>query len=369
MSYEKTNWQDSILQFPSRFSIDNVSSGIVDISRSAGTVTQEGTIQNADNMNNIEGGVALSNQNINYKSTTHSGNNFTCTLSETLVDGAIVRFISPINTNKTAVTLNSIPVYLPNSITAPIIYANQQVILCYDAPNSCFYEQISSEGNALITDVLSGIKFSTASDLNLTGTMPNNGSVNYAITTSGGTHTLPVGYNTGGTITAPTLAALTNSASVTAASQIKNGYIGYSKGNRYVGTNSNPDANRNVIGSVTINSGGAAAISGLSVQPYLGLFFSYNKWKVYSSNGFDGVVSQIYDPNHIMIPRIDSSQSSANAFTHFTRQKANGVQNTYGETYRYFDNRISYSGGTLSLTGYNIPELNGGVLEYILFIR
>jgi hypothetical protein len=60
----------------------------------------------------------------------------------------------------------------------------------------------TGEGNATAGQVLSGIKFSTASLSNATGTMPNNGAISGTIATQGGSIVIPAGYTTGGTISA-----------------------------------------------------------------------------------------------------------------------------------------------------------------------
>lgn len=58
-------------------------------------------------------------------------------------------------------------------------------------------------GTAVVANVLSGKTFNSASGINLTGTMTNRGTVASAITTQGGSYTIPSGYHSGsGKVTA-----------------------------------------------------------------------------------------------------------------------------------------------------------------------
>ena len=55
-------------------------------------------------------------------------------------------------------------------------------------------------GNAVVADVLAGVTFSSTQGTNLTGTQPNNGALNYSPSTAA--QTIPAGYTSGGTIAA-----------------------------------------------------------------------------------------------------------------------------------------------------------------------
>jgi hypothetical protein len=67
---------------------------------------------------------------------------------------------------------------------------------------------ITSQGNATQADVLSSKTFSNGSSVNLLGGMPNNGTLSKALN-CGETFTVPMGYASGGTITANSLASQT----------------------------------------------------------------------------------------------------------------------------------------------------------------
>ena len=57
MGYTPTTWVDRNVQFPHRYQLTLVSTGIYDFTPVAGTVTAAGTPVNAVNLNNIESGI------------------------------------------------------------------------------------------------------------------------------------------------------------------------------------------------------------------------------------------------------------------------------------------------------------------------
>jgi hypothetical protein len=57
MAYEKTKWEDRVVQFPNRYDKSGETSAQVTLVANPGTVTQAGTQLNAANLNNIENGI------------------------------------------------------------------------------------------------------------------------------------------------------------------------------------------------------------------------------------------------------------------------------------------------------------------------
>jgi hypothetical protein len=58
MAYEKTKWEDRVVQFPNRYDKSGETSTQVTLIANPGTVTQAGTPLNAANLNNIENGIS-----------------------------------------------------------------------------------------------------------------------------------------------------------------------------------------------------------------------------------------------------------------------------------------------------------------------
>lgn len=365
MDYNKNIWKDSVLQYPNRYTQNLNGDGTINLYRYTGTVTQDQTEVIAERMNNIEYGISNSNESSLYKSISGSANVIMCTFNETLTDGYIVRFISSGNNNGNSTSINGIPVYKINSTSPPIISNGEKVVLCYNLSNNCFYYQFSSEGTAISSDVLTGFKFSNNSALNITSVMPNNGYLTSTITNTGGIYSIPMGYNTGGRIYAPSLATMTN-ATVNNSNQIKLGYKAYSNGILYTGTNDLPSGTQ--IGSVVINASGIATITGLSGNPVLGFLEVQDGKGVYGSDGYDCVYSHIYDPRSKFIPTIYGGTSSMNTYTFYSKQKSDVFGQAYGLLYHYYDNRISYSNGTLTISGYVTPNAVGKHVIYLLLM-
>ena len=74
--YNKTTWQDRIVQNPSTFTSRNNSDGTITLTPAPGTVTVQGTPVKAEYMNNIEQGIYDAHEEIksfkdNYLPTTH----------------------------------------------------------------------------------------------------------------------------------------------------------------------------------------------------------------------------------------------------------------------------------------------------------
>lgn len=63
MAYTRTTWADRLVQFPNRFSKSNETTTSVTLSADPGTVTNAGTALSATNLNKMEDGIELANNN------------------------------------------------------------------------------------------------------------------------------------------------------------------------------------------------------------------------------------------------------------------------------------------------------------------
>lgn len=70
MTYQKTNWQDRLVQFPERYSKSNETTASVTLTASPGTVTQEGTPLSATNLNKLETAAEAANNELAKTTTT-----------------------------------------------------------------------------------------------------------------------------------------------------------------------------------------------------------------------------------------------------------------------------------------------------------
>ncbi len=55
MSYVKTDWKDRIVEYPNRYKDQN--GNILELTQEPGNVVEEGTLVDADKLNNLENGV------------------------------------------------------------------------------------------------------------------------------------------------------------------------------------------------------------------------------------------------------------------------------------------------------------------------
>ena len=137
-----------------------------------------------------------------YQQATGTGTAITLQLP-TLVNLYSITFIANANNNGSATTINGIPLYKPNTTSAPTLTAGKAYTVWYNQSGNCFFLKASAEGNAVASDVLASKTFSNDNDTGLVGTMPNRGAITNTITTQGGQYTIPDGYHSGsGKVTA-----------------------------------------------------------------------------------------------------------------------------------------------------------------------
>lgn len=226
---------------------------------------------------------------IMYQTAGGTGTAITLTINGTLVTGYPITFIASANNSGTATTINGKKLYKPSTTSSPTLIAGKAYTVWYnstgDSGNGCFFIKASAEGDAIESNVLATKKFSNDSDTGLTGTMPNRGAVTNTIATAGGTYTIPEGYHNGsGVVTAPSLATVTASGTVTSASQIVSGYKAYSDGTLYTGTATvaSLGGRKFATGTYTPSTSmwDTFSISGLSFQPRVVVVYSNALWLI-----------------------------------------------------------------------------------------
>ena len=89
-----------------------------------------------------------------------------------LVQGGKLAFIASANNNGSATTINGLPLYKPNTTTAPKLIAGKMYTVWYDTTSGGrFFLQASAEGTAIAGDVLAGKTFSNDDDTAIIGTL------------------------------------------------------------------------------------------------------------------------------------------------------------------------------------------------------
>lgn len=214
MAYDKTVWKNREVERPRTFEKIENSDGTITLVPAEGNIIEPGTPIIAENMNNIEQGIEDAHNEINahkadyvYQKAGGTATAITLTINN-LKDGYPITFIATANNNGAATTINSKPLYKPNTIQAPNLVTGKAYTVWYNSINNCFFIKASAEGNASVEDVLAGKTFSNDNDTGLTGTMPNNGKISRTITTQGGQIVIPKGYHDGSGIVKAELANL-----------------------------------------------------------------------------------------------------------------------------------------------------------------
>lgn len=160
-----------------------------------------------------------------------TGNVITLTLP-TLTNGLSKTFIASANNGGTTTTINSKKIYKPSTTIPPTLMTGKAYTVWYNAPGDCFFIKASAEGDALVSHVLATKKFSTDVDVGLEGTMPNNGVLSEALN-CGQSFNIPVGYTSGGAITANSLSSQTSATAL--ANYILYGYTAWVNGIKVTG--------------------------------------------------------------------------------------------------------------------------------------
>lgn len=217
----------------------------------------------------------------------------------TLVNGYSKTFIASANNGGAATTINGKKLYKPATTSAPTLIKDKAYTVWYnstgDSGNGCFFIKASAEGDAGVSHVLAGQKFSNDNDTGLIGTMPNNGALGGSLN-CGNSFNIPAGYTSGGTVTANSLASQTADATAGVADIVLN-KTAYINGNK-------------VTGQATITSlGGKKICTGtVTTSGTVGIFLDSNNANVSKPyveiSGFDFV------PSIVLIQLIDWSRIS-----------------------------------------------------------
>ena len=102
----------------------------------------------------------------------------------TLTDGYAKTFIASANNNGVVTTINSKPLYKPNTVISPPLVSGKAYTVWYSTSGDCFFVRASAEGTATTAQVLAGVPFSNETDTGLLGTMPNKVGSNEVYTVS-----------------------------------------------------------------------------------------------------------------------------------------------------------------------------------------
>jgi hypothetical protein len=101
-----------------------------------------------------------------------------------LSDGYAKTFIASASNSGTATTINGLPLYKPNTTTAPTLIAGKAYTVWYSLSGSCFFLKASAEGTATADKVLAPYIFSNDSDTGLIGTIVSKSAQTYTPSTS-----------------------------------------------------------------------------------------------------------------------------------------------------------------------------------------
>jgi hypothetical protein len=90
--------------------------------------------------------------------------------SVTLRNGYSLTFIASADNSGAATTINGLPLYKPNTTTAPTLVSGKAYTVWYNSAGSCFFLKAGATGTATVNQVPAGLTFSNENDTDLTGT-------------------------------------------------------------------------------------------------------------------------------------------------------------------------------------------------------
>lgn len=88
----------------------------------------------------------------------------TLSISETIVNGFSITFIASANNNGAATTINTKPLYKPNTTSAPALTAGKAYTVWYNSSSNCFFIKASEGGDLKLSNLVKNGNF--AQDLN-----------------------------------------------------------------------------------------------------------------------------------------------------------------------------------------------------------
>jgi len=182
-------------------------------------------------------------------------------LNVTLIDGYSKTFIVSASNTGLATTINTKPLYKPNTTTAPNLIAGKAVTVWYNLIGDCFFIKASAEGDAVAANVLASKTFSNDIDNGIVGAMTNNGAVTNSLAING-TYTVPAGYHNGsGAVTQTiTTKAATTYLPLTTAQTISSGQ--YLSGSQTIASTTGTAAVTGVLAGQTFNSANGIGLTG-----------------------------------------------------------------------------------------------------------
>ena len=201
MAYIKTLWVNKLVETPKTYNFQQNADATVTLIPAEGIVTEAGTPLTAAVMNNIEGGIEEVATSLADSSTQlATGTATAITLAITTLTNLFTKtFIVSADNGGVATTINTKPLYKPNTVIAPNLTSGKAVTVWYNLANDCFFIKASATGDALVGDVLAPKTFSNGDDTDLVGTIASKGSQTY--TPSISTQTIASGQYLSGTQT------------------------------------------------------------------------------------------------------------------------------------------------------------------------
>ena len=157
--------------------VDDKASNIVVPVTTVNSKTGDVVLTAADVLDGNGVSVAASLADTNYQLATGTGTAITLTLPA-LVNLYTKTFIASADNSGSATTINSKPLYKPNTVIAPNLTTGKAYTVWYNLANDCFFLKASAEGDATVADVLAPKTFSNGDDTGLVGTMADRGAIN-----------------------------------------------------------------------------------------------------------------------------------------------------------------------------------------------
>ncbi len=169
---------------------------IIYVNGAAPGISAERLNRNEDKTAELDTAVAAHISDSIYQTAGGTATAITLSINETLVNGFSITFIASANTNGATTTINTKPLYKPNTTSAPALIVGKAYTVWYNSVSDCFFIKASAEGDVVAANVLAGKTFSSDNDTGLMGTMPNNGAVSKSLAING-SYTIPEGYHNG----------------------------------------------------------------------------------------------------------------------------------------------------------------------------
>ena len=140
LSFETLSKDVSITDADGLITATNVEDALQEIANKIGVLNGTGTIVEKANKSDLISHLA---DNL-YQTAGGTGTAITLAISETLVNGLPVNFIASAANSGVATTINTKPLYKPNTTTAPNLVAGKPVTAIYNLTSDCFFIKASA---------------------------------------------------------------------------------------------------------------------------------------------------------------------------------------------------------------------------------